>query len=316
MTDNISNASRRFSPEEIKRRFLAVVLIPTAVFISLYFSPDIAEYAKVGLRLCYKAVIGSVFPFIVLTDIFVAYAHPERITILRVIFEKLFKINGRAISATVLGMLCGFPIGVRVARRLYDDGTLSRDECERLIGFSNNTGPAFAISAVGASIRGSVRDGIIIYLSMLLAAVTVGIIFGIGKHPSYAPIKERDAEFNLTESIKNAGTSTLSICSCVVFFSVIDGLAKHFIKNELIYLFLSPLLEVTGAEAAIAAIDIRSPALSLALAAFALSFSGFSVHMQAKAFLSGTDLRMKTYYLEKLAQGLIAAAISVTFIII
>ena len=44
--------------------------------------------------------------------------------------------------------------------------------------------------------------------------------------------------------------------------------------------------------------------------AIAVCFSGFSVHMQALSFLEDTDLNAIKYFIMKLMQGSIAAAIT------
>ena len=296
---------------EIKKRLRTVIMLPLAVFVAIYLSPDIAEYAMEGLILSGKIVVVSVFPYLILSDLFIAFCHPERLLFLSRGFERIFKINASAISAFILGAVCGFPIGVKVARELYVKGVISHNECERLIGFSNNTGPAFAISAIGITMRGNIYDGIIIYLAMIISALIVGWLFGIGKHASEGRNIDELESFSLSGSIRNAGLATLNISACIVFFSVIGGLFRKFIKSELLYLIIIPFLELTGAEAKISAFDFSLPHLSLALAAFALSFSGLSVHMQAKSILGGTDIGMKTYYAEKICQGLLSMPIAI-----
>ena len=148
-----------------------ILIILLSFFISFNLSPLISDYVFLGLKLCAVSIIGSVFPFLILTDLIVSFSHFERIKPLRLLFEKLFKINGYALSAFLSGVLCGFPIGVKVSSDLYCRGTVSKDEFERLICFSNNTGPAFIISGIGVSMLGNLKTGVVLYFSMLISAI-------------------------------------------------------------------------------------------------------------------------------------------------
>lgn len=296
--------------KRVKNILTCILIIICSVVLSGILSDDICNYAKEGLRLCFRVIVGSVFPFMILTDIITYTAKFENIYLLRCIFEKLFKINGRAISAFIIGIICGFPIGVKVASDLYKQGVISKEETERLIGFSNNTGPAFVISGIGLGMRNSISDGVILYFSMLLSAIISGILFGVGKSPTKSSSKEHHMDYSLTKSVKNSAQNTVNICGFVVLFSVIIGILSIIIRNELIYSLVIPFLEVSNCAKRLTLSNLFSKAQSLMLTSFAISFSGISVHMQAKSFLLETDLSMKTYYQVKLTQGIISAILT------
>lgn len=285
----------------------SVIIIFISVIFSSILSPKINEYTKDGLSLCFGAVIGSVFPFMILTDIIVSGARLERISLIRRLFEKAFKINGYAATAFLCGILCGFPLGVKVSSDLYKKGLITRQECERLIGFSNNTGPAFVISGIGVALRGSYKDGLILYFCMLLSSVIVGIIFGIGKTPSKINGDTTATRFELTASLKSASKNTLYICGYVTLFSVITGILSEIVKNKALLFAIIPFIEVSNATKLLSRSSLLPSGIALALSAFAISFSGLSVHLQAKSFLSDTDISMKKYYFMKFLQGLFAA---------
>lgn len=286
-----------------------ILIILLSFFISFNLSPLISDYVFLGLKLCAVSIIGSVFPFLILTDLIVSFSHFERIKPLRLLFEKLFKINGYALSAFLSGVLCGFPIGVKVSSDLYCRGTVSKDEFERLICFSNNTGPAFIISGIGVSMLGNLKTGVVLYFSMLISAILVGVLTGIGKEKSNLDIYPENPDFDFVSSIKNASLNTLNICAFITFFSVISGICAFLIKNTAVYLFLLPFIEIGNASKALSENTLFSPVLTLMLISFAVSFSGISVHAQAKAFIP-KELRMVKYFLCKLLQGTFSAIIT------
>ena len=225
-------------------------------------------------------------------------------------FTRLFKIGEGGLYAFILGALCGFPLGVKCAAELYESGAIGKDEAERLIGFSNNTGPAFLICGIGLALRGSISDGIILYLSMVISAALVGIIFSLGKNAAALDFKiPKKRDFSITSSIKNAGTSTLNICAYLTFFASAIGIIRTILGENMLYLSLVSLLEVGSASSILSKTNLLSPVFSLIFTAFATSFSGFSVHLQALSFIEKTDISPKKYFIMKTLQGFISAIV-------
>ena len=295
---------------------LFIFLAWCVLFLSILISKKISRHANDGLALCANTVIASVFPFLILTDLILNTSGLENIKKLRCIFERIFKINGYAINAFIIGITCGFPTGVKVAAELYKSEKISKDECERLIGFANNTGPAFIISGIGMGMRQSMSDGIILYVSMLLSAIACGAVFGIGKSYKKAPAENNVKAYDFSSSVKGAAHNTLGICGFVVLFSIITGILSDFIKSDIALSFISPFIEITNSARILSKTSFKYEALSIILTSFAISFSGLSVHLQAYSFLSDTKLSMKKYYVMKLVQGFISSFITVIILFI
>lgn len=315
MTNLNNDTAKRPFTLKIKNK-LALLSALLLLFLSILFAPDILNYVKEGLYLCFNVIIGSVFPFMILTDIIVATTHFERITWLRKSFEFLFRINGCAISAFIMGIFCGFPIGVKVSVDLYKSGYISKEECERLIGFSNNTGPAFIISGIGLGMRGSIKDGVILYASMIFSAAICGLILGRNKNSSCKKAAAANTYYDFSASVKSSAINTLYVCAFIVFFSIVCGILKSAIKNNLIYSLIIPFIEISNSAKSLSSCSYITQNIEMFLTSFAISFSGISVHMQAKSFILGTDISMKTYYKTKLLQGAISALITLFLIII
>ncbi len=315
MTDYKKAKTNKNLSKNIKDGFCVIPSL-ISILLSVLFAPYILIYAKEGLRLCFNVIIGSVFPFMILTDIITAMSHFERIDWFCKIFERLFKINGCAISAFIVGIVCGFPIGVKVSLDLYKKGYISKDECERLISFCNNTGPAFIISGIGAGMRKSIYDGIILYLSMILSAIICGLILSRNKKHSSKNIIETNISLDFSASVKAAAINTLYICAFIVFFSIVCGILNSVIKNDLIYSIIISFIEISNSAKVLSQSIFFTRKIQMILTSFAISFSGISVHMQAKSFILGTDISMRIYYKTKLLQGFISAFITSLLVII
>ena len=288
------------------RFFISIIALLLLLSLSTLLSDEIALYTKRGLEICFYSVVGAVFPFMILTDAFVAFSDFSSSKRIKAIFERLFSINGCGICAFIAGIFCGFPMGIKVARDLYLSGRISKEECERLIGFSTAPSPAFLISAVGLGMRGSAKDGAILYISTILSLVLVGIIFGIGKKHDTKSEAARQTDFNIVKSLSNAASGTLFICSVITFFSVVIGLFEELFSKDAL-LILVPFMEISTASAFLAEFD---GAFIFSLCAFACSFSGISVILQGKHLLFGTGISINRYIKMKLLSGVIAALIA------
>jgi hypothetical protein len=131
---------------------------------------------------------------------------------------------------------------------MYDNGTLTKYKFERALTYCNNPGSAFVISAVGVSLFGSKRLGTVLYICLLLSAVTVGALSGLliksddrQKLASAIPPKNNLALGNtgiriFTSALQNSAFAMLAVCAYVTFFSSFTGcigaLAKYFDASE------------------------------------------------------------------------------------
>lgn len=283
-----------------------VFILLLIFIISIKYSPKINLYVKNGLSLCFEAIIGSVFPFMIITDVISELNSFDRMEKTKKIFEKIFRINAQAMPAFLLGILCGFPVGAKMAVNLLRKGVITKEECERLIGFSCNMGPAFIISGVGVALCKSVKAGIILYASATLSSIISGFLIAIGKSASKSRMQKRKSIFSLTDSIKSATVSTVSICGFIVFFSAVCGVLHSVIKNDFFYSLSVSFFEVSNAAKYISALSFIPEIQKLSLISFAVSFSGLSIFMQAKSFVSEDKISMKPYLKTKLIQGAIS----------
>ena len=308
MTKSSSNEKIKPLANRESISLLFTLITCTLVFIlSLFASDKIAHSVKSALSLCANVIIPSVFPFIVISDFLYAYMYFSPKDIIGGAFERLFKINRAGLYAFVLGILCGFPLGVKCTSELYKSGKISRDEAERLIGFCNNTGPAFLVSGIGLGLRKNSKDGLILYFVMLLSAIITGIVFSHGNKLQKGLSEDfRHNSFSFTTSIKNAGVNTLHICSYLTFFACVVGMLRNTIGENYVYLSIIPFLEVGSATSILSKTNLLSSHLSLALCSFAVGFSGLSVHLQALSFISDTDIRTGRYFIMKLFEGVLS----------
>jgi sporulation integral membrane protein YlbJ len=290
----------------------SIALLSSVFVLSLLYPDKIAHSVRSGLELCHRVIVPSVFPFLVISDLLYRVCDFTSLNCIERFFEKFFKVNGSGFLPFALGCCCGFPLGVKCCVETYESGNISLDEAERLIGFCNNTGPAFVICGVGLGLRQDPIQGIVVYTSMIISAILVGVLFSIGKKPSCRYETKRNVtSFSLTNSIKNAGLGTVNICAYITFFACAVGLLRAFLGESLPYLFFICFIEIGSATSILSKTALISNLTSLAMTSFAIGFSGLSVHLQALSYLKGTDIKVSRYFMMKLLQGAVSAIITI-----
>ena len=121
---------------------------------ALIMLPEVSvSAARDGMQLCLNVIIPSLFPFFVLSTLAVDMGMITSLGRLAgKIMVPLFRVNGSCAGAFLLGILGGYPVGARTAISLYESGSCTKPEAERLLSFCNNSGPAFILGVVGAGI--------------------------------------------------------------------------------------------------------------------------------------------------------------------
>ena len=276
------------------------------MLFSFLGSDTISAHTLNGFLFALKVILPTVFPFMVFSDLASHCFSFEKSRILRSLFERSFKINGVGISALSSGIIGGFPIGAKNALSLYNNGKISKCECERLMCFSNIPSAAYVISAVGTGIMSNFKMGLILYFAVITSAVICAVI--IGKNKTYINFTDYNSEqnYNFVKSLKSATASSLNVIFFISFFSGVCGFIKTLpIPNTLKCLFIT-VTEVGGATLYISECCIFPRKISVALIAFALSFSGFSVIMQSLASDTKNEISVIKCIFYKLLQGIIS----------
>lgn len=283
--------------------------------LMIFFGAAIKESIYNGLLFSLTTIIPTLFPFFILSELWTAvfYVDPDG-WICRA-FERIFRVNGCAITAFISGFICGFPIGVKVLSELYNAGRITKAEFEYLSGFVNNPSCAFVISGVGAGIYKDTKIGVLLYLTILLSSVITGVFFRPQSKSTYKTAENPRQSFDFVQSIKNAGKTSINVISCIIFFSGLIGFISAIVKNEPFVNAVSLTLEVSNAVEIISNAKYLTKSSRLILTAFALGFSGFSVHMQAFGFMPKEISKIK-YLLMKTFQGVLSSLLVAIFLLI
>lgn len=325
---------------KLKRNLLPLLFLGFT-FCLLIFSKSNLPAVKSGLSLWANSVVPSLFPFFVATELLM---HTNVITLfgnlLNRFMKPLFNIRGEGAFAFIMGIISGYPVGAKIASIFRQNNICSKEECERLLSFTNNSGPLFIIGTVGILMFKNTTIGILLFVTHLLACITVGFIFRYWKKDkntflsvsSSISLKQskKSASFSnlgeiLAESITSSISTILLIGGFVVIFSSIISIFKASGLLNSLTILLSPLfqflnidtsfiqgiltgiLEITNGINSISSIACKKISFNIIFTAFLLGFGGISVLLQVWSITSKTDLSIKPYVYGKLLQGILAA---------
>ena len=225
-------------------------LMSTFCFVLILRNSDAAiEYLGRGLTLCARAVIPSLFPFMVISELLVSSGAGEALgRLFSRMMRRIFGISGAGASALFLGSMCGFPVGARTAVALYDRGVISRSECQHLFTFTCNPSSAFLITAVGVSLYDSRALGVTLYCVVLGCGLLTGFLARFFLRSPHEPTENPHFPSGLhavgvesfTGAVSAAATGMLTVCAYVIFFSALTGVLGCMFKpatptGELLY---------------------------------------------------------------------------------
>lgn len=226
---------------KFKKNVLPLIFL-SFTFCLLIFSNNNLPAIKSGLSLWANSVVPSLFPFFVATELLM---HTNIISQLGTFFNSFmkpfFNIRGEGAFALIMGIISGYPIGAKIASSFRKNNICSKEECERLLSFTNNSGPLFIIGTVGILMFKNTSVGILLFITHILACITVGIIFRFWKihensfnyiqNTNYVTYNKKTASFSnlgeiLAESISSSISTIFIIGGFVVIFSTIISILK------------------------------------------------------------------------------------------
>ena len=271
---------------------------------ALFDAQTVVNGAIEGMRLAIFVVVPSLFPFIFLSVLSSHGISGRRLSFLRPI-EKLCGMPNGSGNLLLLGLCGGYPVGAQCVASAYCQGTISKRDAERLLGFCNNAGPSFIFGMVGGILK-DIRLCWLIWLGQILSSVFVGAILP-GK--SQASCRLHSVK-NL--SVTKGLESTLYICSkiagWVILFRSLLGVAEKWFLSSLPSVWnagVAGILELSNGCIRLQYVTAALPRYLLCGAI--LSFGGFCVHLQTKSVVNTLSLRQ--YFQGKVLQTLLTLPI-------
>lgn len=341
---NISYKTNKIKPNfifiSIKKNILPAIFCIFTICLVIFSKSNLIA-TKDGLILWANNVVPSLLPFFIATEL-LGYTNvvSKLGKLLNPIMRPLFHVPGIGSYALLMGIISGYPTGAKIVVNLRNEGLCTKEEAERMLAFTNNSGPLFILGTVGITLFGNSTIGFLLLLTHILASFSVGIIFRFWKFKNNSAIVSSSINKNTNKEEVNfsnlgdiLGKSILSsiktiviIGGFVVLFSVILSILKSSnvinILGKFIYPFLkffgiedfrfctsiiSGFLELTNGVMQVTSIACKQISINIIICAFLLGFGGISILLQVYSIIAKSDISIKAYFIGKLLHGALAA---------
>lgn len=341
---NISYEVNKTKPKfiflSIRKNILPAIFCIFTICLVIFSKSNLVA-AKEGLMLWANNVVPSLLPFFIATEL-LGYTNvvSKLGKLLNPIMRPLFNIPGIGSYALLMGVISGYPTGAKIVVNLLNEGLCTKEEAERMLAFTNNSGPLFILGTVGVTLFGNSTIGFLLLLTHILACLSVGIIFRFWKcknksyihSSSYNKTNSKEqVDFSnlgdiLGKSIMSSIKTIVMIGGFVVLFSVILCILKNSNVISILGQILHPLLKCFGVEdfrfatstvsgfleltngvMQLTSIPCKEISINIILCAFLLGFGGISVLLQVYSIIAKSDISIKAYFIGKLLHGVFAA---------
>lgn len=187
-----------------KRNMLPITFLIFTLLLIIFSNSNIVA-VKTGLNLCVNNVIPSLFPFFIAVELLNHTDIPKIIgNCFQKIMKPLFNVPGIGAYALFMGIISGYPVGAKIVTDFRNNNLCTKEEGERLLTFTNNSGPLFIIGSVGITMFKDSSIGLLLLITHLLACLSVAFIFRFWKFNKRNSITQ-NTNINNTVNLENLG---------------------------------------------------------------------------------------------------------------
>ncbi len=291
-------------------KILSISFAVLMIILILLF-PDISSKGiSRGLIIAANVVIPSLFPFMVCVLMIIKSGFTIKNKLLDKILYKIFGHSFDMFFVFILSMIGGYPVGAKLINELCSQKIFNEKTANLMLAYSVNAGPAFIVLIVGGAFN-SKKIGLLLLVSHLLTSLIIALFSAkwLKRYTihSYKAIVLKSFLDNFVESVADASSSILNICSFVILFSGINSYIDYFFSNMTSIKLISLFTEVTSA-----VVNCKN----IYIASFLLGFSGISIWCQVLAITKNMKINKFRFVLSRIVHGTISVIITKILILI
>lgn len=289
--------------------FFVMLLFPKAVFVG----------ASSGLLLWYQIVLPTLFPFLLISNLLL---NTGSIQIMSDAFGKMvsviFSVSSNAAFVVIVGFLCGYPMGAKMAADMVEQGYISQKEGEYLLSFCNNSSPGFILNYI---ILKNLKQQELLFPTVIILTIAP-IIVSLFTRKRYShddkqiklPMKKKKWTFQeLDYAIIDSFQILIKVGGYIILFSVVIVLLKQVVSENTYINCLLSTLEITNGVQILNTSSLQFEwkyILILALTAF----GGWCSVAQTQCVVQKEGFRMGFYIIEKLAAAATASLLGLLYL--
>lgn len=314
-----------------KLKTVVITIFLFIIFIFIYTYPKVTiETVLFGINIWFYNVLPTLFPFFILSDLFVNYGLIDLISELFKNFMRIFNLSGMCSYPLFGSIISGIPSGARYTKQLLDNNLITQDEANHLITFTHFSNPLFILGTVGEVLLKDKKLGFIILIAHFLGNIIIAFIF---KKNNY--IVKEDISFKkaflamhkkritnkdnfiniLSNSIYNCIDILFLLLGIIIIFLLLTNIVGKIIVNKSLLLIIKGIFEMTQGIKFVSISDI-SLLFKTILITFFISFGGLSVHLQTASIINDSKIKYKNYLIARIIHSFISSILVYIFFII
>ena len=254
-----------------------------------------------GIELCIKTIIPALFPFLVLSALFLRQTVP--FPRMETVLSSLLGFPQGSGSLVLPCILGGYPVGAKSVYQAYANGLLSKRTAERMLAFCNNAGPAFVFGVLGQMFPKPWMPWALWGIHLAGARFAA---FCVPTAGTPAVPEKPSAESSLMSgAVRTMGT----VCGWIILFRVLIAFLDRWflwLLPQSVRVMLVGLLELSNGCCDL--LTIADVSTRFILCSVLLGAGGLCIAAQTVSVTPGMSLRY--YYFGKLIQILVSVALS------
>lgn len=293
---------------KLQKNIIPVTGVFVCLFLMFKFPYNVSKGVTEGVKICFYTILPSLFPFMVLSSYIVkSDAFSPFYKLIAPAVRFLFKQPACAAGVIAMSLIGGFPVGAKMTFELLESGKITKNQAQRLNAFCVNCGPAFAVTAVGVSMYRSAAAGVIIYVSVCISSLLIGVITSFFKNSEKAETRYKtlsdSAMSALPSAVSDSVQSVLSVCAWIILFSAFTSCLKGAGLGEGVCNAIICVAEVTDG------CRIAAELFPIPVTAAVISFGGLCVHCQVYRFVRASGLPYIRFFTARAVGAALSALI-------
>ena len=333
MNKNIKSTKSNQLKLKLKNFFInKKLLIFLLLSICVIFASEPKKYANSCLNaitIWSVNVLPVLFPFFVLTNIIVMLAE-FRSNKIDKFFSKIYRTSPGASTIYFLSVLSGYPVGAKLVTDFCSRGLVEKTQAENMLSFCCISGPMFILGTVGICMFSSMKFGLIILISNILASLINGLFYckniasnNINYSVNFSAKNQNNI---LSKSVYDSMINILLVGAyiCMSFLlidmlnylsilnilsSTISSVSFGKISPNIVKSTLIGFIEITRGSLEFSRLNLTQN-LCIPIVSGIIGFGGLSVFMQSISFLNNIGINKSRFFKQKITQGIFASVIA------
>lgn len=316
------------------RLWVTIALASCAVLLaaSIVNSPGAAFEASLqGLTLWWRIVFPGLLPFLVLSQMLVAYGLVHAMgAVLDPLLRKGLGVPGVAGWVIPFGLIAGFPAAAEASAQLYTGGRITARQAEKLAAAGHFCNPMLIIVVVGTGFLHKPGLGLLLAAVHGIAGIAAGLtlhklilqsrrdLYQAGPDPVRTGSRLQQMVHSIEEArrldgrsfgkllgdtVASAVQTLMMIGGYMLIFAVVIRMVQFHIPGIGPSFILPGLFEVHLGTYAARISSISAPALQAALLGAILGFSGLCAYLQVRAVLRPAGIGTGGFLLTRILHG-------------